>query len=93
MYNESGSKAIYPLLCFMHEDILIETKDWGELIGKHLERKETGMIGVAGGDAIILLMALEPVSRVFRMWIFVVHGQGSAGRMLVGESIRGRRSS
>ena len=50
VYNEGGKKAKFPILCFMHEDILFETKKWGELVCKHLADNTTGLLGIAGGD-------------------------------------------
>jgi len=51
IYNEGGAKAKFPILCFMHEDILFETKNWGQLICAHLADSCTGLLGIAGGDA------------------------------------------
>ncbi len=51
-YNEGGAKAKYPFLCFMHEDITFETKNWGQLICNYfLSNKNIGLLGAAGGDA------------------------------------------
>src|SRR5215467_10902842 len=50
-YNRGAAKAKFPVLCFMHEDIFIETKNWGNLVCKHLNYDNAGLIGVAGGDA------------------------------------------
>jgi len=50
-YNEGAAKAAYPYLCFMHEDISIDTRDWGPLVIRHLSDKNTGLLGIAGGDA------------------------------------------
>lgn len=49
-YNLSARKAIYPYICFMHEDILFETREWGKKVIAHLSDKDLGLIGVAGGD-------------------------------------------
>jgi len=57
-YNQGGRQAKYPLLCFMHEDIAFETRDWGRLVNRHFEEPEVGLLGVAGGDA----RALVPCS-------------------------------
>lgn len=48
-YKEGVSRAKYPYLCFMHEDVIYHTKDWGEKVVKHLQNEEIGLIGVAGG--------------------------------------------
>lgn len=50
-YNEGADRAQYPILCFMHEDISFETKNWGRKIYRHLQDPKTGLLGVAGGDA------------------------------------------
>ena len=34
-YNEGVKRSQYPLLCFMHEDILHYTSDWGKLLINH----------------------------------------------------------
>ena len=48
-YNEGVKKAKFPFLCFMHEDILFHTKDWGVNVINHFENQKVGLIGVAGG--------------------------------------------
>jgi len=50
-YNEGADRARYPILCFMHEDISFETRDWGQKIIRHLDDPGVGLLGVAGGDA------------------------------------------
>lgn len=48
-YNIGESKAKYPYLCFMHEDILFKTKDWGKTLISIMEAdKSIGLIGIAG---------------------------------------------
>ncbi len=47
-YNEGIKRAKYPYLCFMHEDILYEVKDWGFKVIDYFEDEKVGMIGVAG---------------------------------------------
>lgn len=48
-YNLGISRAKYPYLCFMHEDILYHTQYWGERVIAHFENKDVGLIGVVGG--------------------------------------------
>ncbi|MDO1451016.1 glycosyltransferase [Rhodocytophaga aerolata] len=48
-YNIGASKSQYPYLCFMHEDILFHTQEWGSKVCKFLEDMNVGLIGVAGG--------------------------------------------
>lgn len=50
-YNEGVKRSHYPNLCFVHEDVLFLTPDWGKNIVKHLTNPEVGVVGVAGGDA------------------------------------------
>jgi len=47
-YNEGVRRAQYPYLCFMHEDILFHTQDWGQTIKRHFEDETIGLIGFAG---------------------------------------------
>ncbi len=51
IYNKGGSRAKYPLLCFVHEDVLFRTMDWGINFCNHFKDASTGVIGVAGSDA------------------------------------------
>ena len=48
-YNYGLSLAKGDLLCFMHEDILFHTKQWGKLLLSYFEKyTNVGMVGVAG---------------------------------------------
>lgn len=47
-YNHGANLAKYPILCFMHDDILFHTKGWGKKVYDHFENKDVGIIGVAG---------------------------------------------
>ena len=48
-YNEGISKAKYPYLCFSHDDIKINTPNWGKIIvDQFTENTDTGIIGIAG---------------------------------------------
>lgn len=48
VYNTGASKAKYPYLCFVHEDVLFDGNNWGEAIEKQLEKDKTGLIGFMG---------------------------------------------
>ena len=49
-YNYSALKAKYPYLCFIHEDILIKTENWGKILIDFYEKTtDCGIIGFAGG--------------------------------------------
>lgn len=50
VYNSGAKQAQYPVLCFVHEDVKFETPDWGKKVCTHLADKDTGLIGLAGGD-------------------------------------------
>ena len=48
-YNKGVKEAKYSFLCFMHEDVLYHTNDWGKKVISHLTNPKVGIIGVAGG--------------------------------------------
>lgn len=49
VYNELAAKSKFSYLCFLHEDILIQTKDWGiKLIEIFSTDDKIGLIGIAG---------------------------------------------
>ncbi len=49
VYNQGAAIAKYEVLCFVHEDVLFTTKNWGEiLINAFVNDSELGLIGVAG---------------------------------------------
>lgn len=52
-YNEGFAKSKYPYLCFIHDDILFHSSDWGAKLITHLQDQQTGIVGLAGGDMII----------------------------------------
>jgi len=47
-YNEGIKRAAYDYLCFMHEDIWYHSKDWGTKVLTHLDKPNTGLIGLSG---------------------------------------------
>ncbi len=50
MYNSMAARARFPLLCFLHEDILLQTLSWGKVLVNLFESNpDTGVIGIAGG--------------------------------------------
>ena len=49
-YNEGVKRSTYPNLCFVHEDVLFLTPDWGKKVAAHLTNPQVGIVGVAGGD-------------------------------------------
>lgn len=49
IYNLGAVKAKNELLCFVHEDVLFQTKNWGAILADHfLKDSGLGLIGVAG---------------------------------------------
>lgn len=49
VYNMMAFKANYDYLCFLHEDILFETDNWGQTLCSIFQHNnEIGIIGVAG---------------------------------------------
>jgi len=50
VYNHCAKKAVYPYLCFIHEDIKITTKEWGAALIEFAQSSpDCGVIGIAGG--------------------------------------------
>lgn len=47
-YNEGIRRAHFPYLCFMHDDVLIHTINWGEKVISHFKNRKIGIIGVVG---------------------------------------------
>lgn len=47
VYNELAEKAAHDVLCFIHEDILFSTQDWGKVLLEQLT-SVADVIGVAG---------------------------------------------
>ena len=48
-YNEGVRRSKGDVLCFMHEDVLFRTPNWGETINNHFQADERiGLIGFAG---------------------------------------------
>lgn len=48
-YNEGVRRSKGDILCFMHDDILYQTINWGVNVQRHFENHEVGLLGVAGG--------------------------------------------
>lgn len=48
-YNKGIEKSSGEILCFLHEDVLLHTKNWGRILKKLFsENKDLGVIGIAG---------------------------------------------
>jgi hypothetical protein len=48
-YNLGAKRSKYDILCFMHEDIMFHTQDWGAIVLNVLQDQTIGLVGVAGG--------------------------------------------
>lgn len=76
-YNQGAAKARFAILCFMHEDVSFETPGWGHRVIAHLNNKEIGLIGVAGGDTKSLVPSSWP-SSIFESEISLIqHYRGN----------------
>lgn len=48
-YNQGVQRAKGDILCFMHDDVLFRSKNWGDVIERHFQEDEQiGLIGFAG---------------------------------------------
>jgi hypothetical protein len=48
-YNRGASRSNYPLLCFIHEDVIFHTPGWGNILMDYFnDDPEIGLIGIAG---------------------------------------------
>jgi hypothetical protein len=47
-YNLGAEVAIYPYLCFVHEDIIFHTCDWGTILINYLKNEDISLIGILG---------------------------------------------
>ena len=49
VYNELALRANFPYICFLHEDVLFQTHEWGKKLNEiFLQKENTGLIGIAG---------------------------------------------
>jgi GT2 family glycosyltransferase len=54
-YNEGVKRSKYEVLCFMHDDIIFKTKDWGMKVMNRFNSPKLGAIGVAGSPYYAIL--------------------------------------
>jgi len=60
VYNDCANKAKFPYLCFIHEDVIISTPNWGLSLILFAEKtQDCGVIGLAGGTT---------AKRNFKVW-------------------------
>lgn len=51
VYNKGAEKALYDVLCFAHEDILMRTPKWGQkVVDTFHHHPDLGLLGVAGSS-------------------------------------------
>src|ERR1700743_3385103 len=51
VYNQGIVRARYGILCFMHEDIIIKTDNWGAILKNTFDgNSDLGLLGVGGGS-------------------------------------------
>lgn len=48
VYNQLAYEAKYPLLCFIHEDVIFKTNNWGAKLCATFRDKQVGLVGIAG---------------------------------------------
>jgi hypothetical protein len=49
VYNVGAKQSQYDILCFVHEDVLFHTENWGQKLISHFEsNKGLGVVGLAG---------------------------------------------
>ena len=65
-YNNGIIQSKFPFLCFVHEDVLFHTKDWGKNLVNHLSDKKTGIIGIAGAKIMTKTPASWSVSKNYK---------------------------
>lgn len=49
-YNKGFRQSKYPYLCFVHEDVLFRSENWGCNLMLHLQNPAVGIVGLAGRD-------------------------------------------
>jgi len=54
-YNEGVKRSKYEVLCFMHDDIIFKTNDWGKSVMNRFNAPNLGAIGVAGSPYYAIL--------------------------------------
>jgi hypothetical protein len=47
-YNEGAAKSKFDHVCFMHDDILFQSDQWGIIVTELLTKPQAGVVGVAG---------------------------------------------
>lgn len=79
-YNSGIERSKFSNLCFVHEDVQFVTPNWGEKIIKHLAVLNVGLIGVAGGQAMLRVPLGWPSLNAFYN---VIHSTKSTWNVIV----------
>jgi hypothetical protein len=79
-YNTGILKSKYPYLCFVHEDVLFRSENWGKMVCRHLSDENTGVIGIAGGDLMTKVPAPWSMAGVARN--FIQSGKSKKRKMI-----------
>lgn len=48
VYNEAAVKAVFPFLCFVHEDVCFHTQEWGKVVLEILSIQSNALVGISG---------------------------------------------
>ena len=48
VYNLLARQARFEVLCFVHEDVIFTTNNWGEILLRLFSQRDIGVVGVAG---------------------------------------------
>ena len=48
VYNRAAAAAKFDVLCFLHEDLILHTKNWGNVLATVFADKKTGLAGISG---------------------------------------------
>lgn len=48
IYNQGLMAARYPIIVFLHDDIILESRHWGRKLLKHFQSSKFGILGIAG---------------------------------------------
>lgn len=80
-YNKGALKSKFDHLCFMHDDIVFHSQQWGNIVVELLHDRKIGIVGIAG--AVLKTKSISPwwvsnyddCSEHFRLKIIQARGQ------------------
>lgn len=88
-YNKGKAACKYDIICFVHEDILFETKNWGKVLVKIFEDPDVGLAGIFG--ACYLGLFPEPVADLDECQGQVIEGTKTEKRVRKANRFPGSR--